>query len=68
MDLGPTSITKTTSNSHLLNLLTRRCTKSLANIHKKDNNDWPGKYKPSITNIITIKRDSNITNNIQTDK
>lgn len=67
MDLGPTSITKSSSNSHLLKLLTRRCAKSVGNLNKKDN-DWPGKYKPSITNVIVIKRDSNISNQVQFDK
>lgn len=49
MDWGNISLAKKDTNSHLLKLLTRRATTSVPNINK--NNEWPGKYKPSLTNI-----------------
>ena len=51
MELHPSKLTKSTTNSNLLNLLTRRSAKSMANL----NNNWPGKHGPSLANI-TIHR------------
>ena len=47
MGFDHTLLSKNTSNSSLLTLLTRRQAKSLTNIR----NDWPGKHGPSLANI-----------------
>ncbi len=53
MELHPTQITKSATNSHLLGLLTKRSSKSIQNLNK----DWPGKHAPSLANIV-IRRNN----------
>ncbi len=53
MELHPINLTKSSTNSHLLNVLTRRSAKSMTNL----NNGWPGKHAPSLANI-TIHRNN----------
>ena len=51
MGFDHTLLSKNTSNTQLLTLLTRRQTKSLVNLKS----DWPGKHAPSLVNIIPKK-------------
>ena len=51
MGFDHTLLSKNTSNTQLLTLLTKRQTKSLINLK----NDWPGKHAPSLVNIIPRK-------------
>ena len=47
MNFDHTLLSKNTSNSQLLTLLTKRQAKSLTNLKS----DWPGKHAPSLVNI-----------------
>lgn len=55
MGFDHTLLSKNTSNSHLLTLLTRRQAKSLTNIRS----DWPGKHAPSLVNFFPNKKTQN---------
>lgn len=65
MDSITKPLAKSSTNSQLLKLLITRCAKSVENIHRSDK-DWPGKYKPSLANLL-IKRKGSKSVSVQCD-